>query len=81
MWTSGLKNWCRGKGQMGKETEENLYMRWEQDKNLEQLTNLALFEEYLEMGELLHTGLLLRGISLLIFLPCKKYSSTYIIVS
>ncbi|ELU07316.1 hypothetical protein CAPTEDRAFT_153860 [Capitella teleta] len=45
----GIKNWCRGKSQMKKETDSNLYMRWEQDHNLEKLQLLSLFDEYLEM--------------------------------
>ena len=33
------------------ETDDNLYMRWEQDKDLEPLPRLGLFDEYLEMGK------------------------------
>ena len=33
-----------------KATEDNLYMRWEQDEDLAELPKLGLFEEYLEMG-------------------------------
>ncbi len=32
------------------ESEDNLYMRWEQDKDLALLPDLGLFDEYLEMG-------------------------------
>ena len=33
------------------ETDDNLYMRWEQDKDLSVMPDLGLFDEYLEMGE------------------------------
>ncbi len=33
------------------ETEDNLYMRWEQDKDLVEMPDLGLFDEYLEMGK------------------------------
>jgi hypothetical protein len=46
-----IKNWFRRKSQAKKETEANLYMRWEQDNSLEKLMQLSLFEEYLEMGQ------------------------------
>ena len=37
------------------ETSDNLYMRWEQDKDLADPPKLGLFEEYLEMGESNHS--------------------------
>ena len=33
------------------ETDDNLYMRWEQDKDLSVMPDLGLFDEYLEMGK------------------------------
>ena len=48
-----VKTWCRKRGSKKAETDENLYMRWEQDNDLEVLPKLGLFEEYLEMGKIL----------------------------
>ena len=45
-----LRNWF-SRRQVKKETEDNLYTRWEQDKNLVETSPLGLFSEYLEMGE------------------------------
>ncbi len=36
------------------ESDDNLYMRWEQDKDLSVLPDLGLFDEYLEMGNESH---------------------------
>ena len=44
-------NWFRSRGAKKKETEDNLYTRWEQDKDLQAVPVLGLFDEYLEMGE------------------------------
>ena len=42
-------NWCRQR--KAKDSEENLYTRWEQDNDLQAQPALGLFEEYLEMGK------------------------------
>ena len=34
------------------ETDDNLYMRWEQDQDLTLMPDLGLFDEYLEMGKI-----------------------------
>ena len=46
-------NWIRqraAKKAEKKAAEENLYTRWEQDKDLQTLPDMGLFSEYLEMG-------------------------------
>ena len=44
-------NWFRARSSKQKQTEENLYTRWEQDYDLTPQPELGLFNEYLEMGE------------------------------
>ena len=48
-----ILNWIRqraAKKAEKKAAEENLYTRWEQDKDLQTLPDMGLFSEYLEMG-------------------------------
>ena len=48
-----ILNWIRqraAKKAEKKAAEENLYTRWEQDKDLQAYPDMGLFTEYLEMG-------------------------------
>ena len=46
-----LLTWWRSRDNKKEEKVDNVYMRWEQDKDLQPLSPLGLFDEYLEMGE------------------------------
>lgn len=47
-----MRNWWSSR--KGRHHPENHYSRWEQDHVLQNFSQLGLFYEYLEMGELLH---------------------------
>ena len=54
-----IMNWWRTRASLNKvEGTKELYTRWEQDHDLQGLGTLSLFEEYLEMGELVMPRLL-----------------------
>lgn len=50
-----MRNWWSGR--KGRHHPENHYSRWEQDHVLQNFSQLGLFYEYLEMGEMLHSVL------------------------
>lgn len=45
-----MRNWWSGR--KGRHHPENHYSRWEQDHVLQNFSQLGLFYEYLEMGEM-----------------------------
>ena len=48
-----MRNWWSSR--KGRHHPENQYSRWEQDHSLLNFSQLGLFYEYLEMGEIQHT--------------------------
>lgn len=43
-------NWLKSRQATKKETEDNVYTRWERDNDLQAPPEMGLFDEYLEMG-------------------------------
>ena len=56
-----MLTWWRSRD--NKKDEDNVYMRWEKDEDLEPLSPLGLFDEYLEMGKRQCHGAWYRALS------------------